>query len=268
MNEVPGPGQQPAGNPRGWSSRKQRTRWIREAEAEAEARARRQEVSADRPVRVRLVWDAGISSPVTRELGQAGQDWFRSLVSPDPGARKLPDVQDADFALSAEGGFVVDSPGLPHVAVRKTAEAIYVLLGRAPRWADGAPPLVPAAPAPHDTPVRVRLVWDAGISSPVTRELGQAEQDWFRSLVSPDPGARKLPDVQDADFALSAEGGFVVDSPALPHIAVRKTAEAIYVLLVPAPPHPVSPVKKFRPFDEPGPGSPVRKPGSGFSPTA
>ena len=181
MNEFPGPGQQPAGNPQGWSSREQRTYSIRKAQAEAEARARRQEVSADRPVRVRLVWDAGIPSPVTRELGQAEQDLFRALVNPDPGARQVLDMQDAGFTFSRGDGFVVDSPGLPQIAVGKAADAIYVLLGGAPRRADRAPPLVPATPAPRDTPVRVRLVWDAGIPSPVTRELGQAEQDLFRA---------------------------------------------------------------------------------------
>ena len=164
MNEFPGAGQQPAGNPRGWSSREQRTYSIRKAQAEAEARARRQEVSADGPVRVRLVWDAGIPSPVTKGLGQAEQDLFRAIVNPDPGARQVPDVQDADFTVCAGDGFVVDSPGLPH-------------------------------------------------------------------------------------------------------IAVGKTADVINVLLVPARLHPFPPVKTFRPFDEPGPGSPFRKPGSGFSPT-
>ena len=216
---------------------------------------------------MRIVWDSGISSPVTRGLRQAEWDCFRSLVSPDPGAAKVLDVQDAGFTLSRGDGFVVDSPGLPQIAVRRTADAIYVLLGGAPRWADRAPPLVPAAPAPRDTPARVRLVWDAEIRSPVTRKLGQAEQDLFRALVSPDPAARKVPDVQDADFMLSAADGFAVNSPALPHIAVGRTADAINVLLVPAHLDPFSPVTKFRPFDEPGSGSPVRKPGSGFSPT-
>ena len=228
----------------------------------------------DMPVLVRIVWDAGISSPVTRGLRQDERDWFRSLVRPDSDARKVLDVQDAGFTLSAGGGFVVDSPGLPQIAVRKTADAIYVLLDRAPRWADRAPPfvpaaparVVPAAPARPDTPVRVRLVWDARIRSPVTRELGQAGQDLFRALVNPDPGAREVPDVQDADSTLSAGDGFVVNSPALPRIAVGKTADAINVLLVPARPHPFPPVKKIRPFDEPGPFAPVRKLGFDFGP--
>jgi hypothetical protein len=219
------------------------------------------------PVRVRIVWDAGIPPPVTRGLEQAERDLFPSLVSPDPGARKVLDVQNADFTLSGADGFVVESPALPQiVAVRKIADAIYVLLDLAPRWADRAPPLIPAAPAPPDTPVRVRIVWDAGITPPVTRGLGQAERDLFRALVNPDPGARKVPDVQDADFPLSTGDGFVVNSPALPHIAVGKTADAINVLLVPARLHPFSPVKKISPIYEPEPGSPVRKPGSDFGP--
>jgi len=244
----------------------------------------------DMPVLVRIVWDAGISSPVTRGLRQDERDWFRSLVRPDSDARKVLDVQDAGFTLSAGGGFVVDSPGLPQIAVRKTADAIYVLLDRAPRFpaaparvvpaaparvvpaaparvVPAAPArVVPAAPARPDTPVRVRLVWDARIRSPVTRELGQAGQDLFRALVNPDPGAREVPDVQDADSTLSAGDGFVVNSPALPRIAVGKTADAINVLLVPARPHPFPPVKKIRPFDEPGPFAPVRKLGFDFGP--
>jgi hypothetical protein len=127
-----------------------------------------------------------------------------------------------------------------------------------------------AAPAGLDTPVRVRLFWDAGIRSPVTRELGQAEQVLFRALENPDPGARSVPDVQEADFTLSARDAFVVDCPALPWIAVGKTADAINVLLVPAcpDPSPFPPVKKIRPFDEErGPFSPVCEPGFGFGPT-
>jgi hypothetical protein len=115
-------------------------------------------------------------------------------------------------------------------------------------------------------PVLVRIVWDAGISSPVTRGLRQDERDWFRSLVRPDSDAREVPDVQDADSTLSAGDGFVVNSPALPRIAVGKTADAINVLLVPARPHPFPPVKKIRPFDEPGPFAPVRKLGFDFGP--
>jgi hypothetical protein len=230
--------------------------------------------------RVRLVWDAGISLslPVTRGLWQAERDWFRSLMSPGSGARNVLGVQDADFTLSAGGGFAVNSPALPHIAVRKSADAIYVFLGRVPRWADRAPTQAPAAPArpqvPADratwvaaaparpqAPVRVRLVWDAGISPPVTRGFEQAERDWFSS--------------QDADFTLSTGDGFVVISPALPHIAVGNTADAVNVLLVPVRPHPFPPVKDFLPYHDPpfsrvrkpGPGTPVREPGFGFGPT-
>jgi hypothetical protein len=126
MNEFPGPGQQPAGNPRGWASRATRTRWIEEAEEE---RARRQAVPADGPVRVRIVWDAGMPSPVARGLGQAERDWFRSPVGPGPlGPRTVREVQYVDFTLSVGDGFVVDSPALPHIAVGKIADAINVLL--------------------------------------------------------------------------------------------------------------------------------------------
>jgi hypothetical protein len=206
-------------------------------------------------------------------LGQAERDAFPSLVSPDPGARKVLDVQNADFTLSGADGFVVESPALPQiVAVRKIADAnadvIYVLLDLAPRWADGAPSLEPAGPARPDTPVRVRIVWDAGIPPPVTRRLGQAERDLFRALVNPDPGARKVPDVQEADFLLSTGDGFVVNSRPLPHIAVGKTADAINVLLVPprSPLFSFSPVEEIRPTRKPEPDSPVRNPGSGFRP--
>jgi hypothetical protein len=47
-------------------------------------------------------------------------------------------------------------------------------------------------------------------------------------------------DVQYVDFTHSTEDGFVVDSPALPRIAVGKTADAINVLLVPARPTPTA----------------------------
>jgi hypothetical protein len=118
------------------------------------------------------------------------------------------------------------------------------------------------SPPPADTPVRVRIVWDAAIPRPVTRGLGQDARDWFRSLMSPGPGPRGLRDVQYAEFTLSAGGGFVVDSPALPQIAVGKTADVINVLLVPARSDPFP----LRPYHDMGPGSPVRKPGSDIGP--
>jgi hypothetical protein len=207
---------------------------------------------------VRIVWDAGIPPPVAWELGQAERDKFRALVRPNPGFKVR------DFTLSAGDGFVLDRPPRPPIAVRKTADAIYMLLGRAPRWADRAPRLVAARPGPPDTPVRVRIVWDAGIPPPVARELGQAERDLFRALVRPDPGARKVPDVRYRDFTLSAGGGFVVDRQALPHIAVGKAADAVNMLLVPARPDPNPDPDSFplRPYDDMGPFSPVRKPES------
>jgi hypothetical protein len=226
---------------------------------------------------LRLVWDAGVSPPVTRGLWDDERDWFRSLVSPGSVARYVLGVQDAGFMLSAGGGFVVNSPALPHIAVRKRAGAIDVFLGRVSRGADRALPQAPAAPAgpmvpagralPQDRPagparpVRVRLVWDAGISPSVTRGFEQAERDGFHS--------------QDEGFTLSSGGGFVVNSPALPHLAVGTTVDAVIVLLVPVRPHPFPPVKEPRPFREPlfsrvrkpGPGSPVRERGFGFGPT-
>jgi hypothetical protein len=233
------------------------------------------EFPADWPVLVRIVWDAGISPPVTKGLRQDERDWFRSLASPGSGARKVLGVQYADFRLSAGDGFVVDNPGLPQIAVKiadrdpvaapaqtrvVSVDVIYVLLDLAPRWADRAPPLIPADPDPVAAPVRVRLVWDAGIRSPVTRELGQAGQGLFGALVNPDPGARGLPDVQYADFRPSAGDGFVVDNPELPEIAVGRTADVINVLLVPADPGPFPP---FRPYGDMGP-FPVREPGFDF----
>jgi hypothetical protein len=199
---------------------------------------------ADTPVWVHIVCDAGIASPVARELGQDEErDLFRALARLDPGAWKV-----RDFTLSAGDGFVLDSPARSQIAVRKTGDEVYALLGGEPRWADKAPPLVPASPARPSTPVRVRIVWDAGIPSPVARELGQPERDLFRALVSPDPDARRLPDVQYADFRLSAGGGFVVDNPELPQIAVGKNADAINVLLVPDRSDPF-PLGKLRPYD-------------------
>src|SRR5579859_8125560 len=88
-----------------------------------------------------------------------------------------------------------------------------------------------AGPARPDMPVRVRIVWDAGIPPPVARGLGQAERDLFLSLVSPDPGARKVRDVQYRDFTLSAGDGTALDRPERLQIAVGNFADAISVLL-------------------------------------
>lgn len=107
---------------------------------------------------------------------------------------------------------------------------------------DPRAPLVPAHPggsphpahpggSPPDTRVSVRIFWDAAIPPPVTRRLGEDEWDWFRSLASPGPDARKVWGMQDRDFTLSAGDGFVVDSPALPPIAVVKSAGVVNVLL-------------------------------------
>ena len=258
MNEFPGPGQQPAGNPRRPPTRSERDETIRKGqEEEKEERARRQAVLADGPVRVRIVWDAGMSSPVARGLGQAERDWFRSLVGPGPGAWKVRDV-----TKSALEGFVLDSPAQHQIAVQKIANTMIVFLGQAPRLADRGP--FAAAPAPRDTPPGVRLVWDVGMSSPATRKLGMAERDWFGSVRGPGPpGPHRVRDVQYLDFTLSAEDGFVVDSPALPHIAVDKTADEINVLLVPARPRDPLPFPpaEISPLHKPGPGSPVRNPG-------
>jgi hypothetical protein len=75
--------------------------------------------------------------------------------------------------------------------------------------------------------------------------LRQAERDLFRALVSPDPGARRLPDVLSVDFRLSAGDGFVVDNPELSQIAVSKAADGINVLLVPDRSDPFT----LRPYD-------------------
>jgi hypothetical protein len=127
----------------------------------------------------------------------------------------------------------------------------------------------PAAPASvPGTPVRVRIVRLARIPAPVARGLGQAERDLFRALARAGRGARKVPDVRDVDFTLSAGDVCVVDSRALPYIVVGKSADAINVLLVPDPPDPfsLSPVKEIAPVLKQEPDSPVRKPGSDFRP--
>ena len=256
MNEFADRGQ----NPR--LSRAQRDEVIREARDQAK---RPPPKSARFPaqVQVGVAWDAEISSSGVRWLRQAERDLFPALVSPDPATRKV-----WDCTLSNRDGFVVDSPAQPQIAVYKTDVAIYMLLGREPRWADRKPPLIPAAPAWPDTPVRVRIVWDAGIRPTVVRDLGQAERDLFRALLHQDPGARKVLDVQGGNFTLSTGAGFVVDSPELPHIAVGKTADAINVLLVPAgtDPFTLRPYQDIRPYHDMGPGSPVRKPGSDLGP--
>jgi hypothetical protein len=71
MNEFPGPGQQPAGNPRRLPTRSERTEMVRRLHEKDEERARGQAVPADRPVRVRIVWDAKIPAPVSYRLSTA-----------------------------------------------------------------------------------------------------------------------------------------------------------------------------------------------------
>jgi hypothetical protein len=305
MNEVDDPGHEPTDNPQRWSAKWFRetddspsssrpsvpdprdvTPAVPASPGGSSARDPRDVTPAvpaspggssarpDMPVRVRIVWDAAVLPPVARGLMQAERDWFLSLVSPGSGARKVLDVQDASFTLSGGDGFVVDNPALPQTAVGNFADATNVLVGRAPNRATRLEPARPAPstlkPArPADPPVRVRLVWDAGIAPPVARGLMQAERDWFLSLVGPNPGAHRVGDVQYMDFTLSAGGGFVVYGPGLPRIAVGKTADAINVLLVPDPPFPFSfsPVEEIRPTRRLEPDSPVRNPGSGFSPS-
>src|SRR5260370_773452 len=115
MNEFPGPGQQPAGNPRGGMSRAARSAAIRDAQRRPDAR-RAAASAGGTPGWVRVGEDAGMRSAVSGVLRQ-DEELFRALVGLDSGARKVPDVQDADFTLSAGGGFVVDSPALPQIAV-------------------------------------------------------------------------------------------------------------------------------------------------------
>jgi hypothetical protein len=112
-------------------------------------------------------------------------------------------------------------------------------------------------------PVRVRLVWDAAIRPPVTREWGEVEQDPFLPLAGPAGWPKPVRTVdaagehQAAAFTLSAGDGFVVDNPELPKIAVGRTADAINVLLVPARPDPdpepgpFSVVEEIRPYSDP-----------------
>jgi hypothetical protein len=211
----------------------------------------------DPPVRVRIAWDAGISSPVARGLGQNDRNLYRALMSPDSGAWKV-----RDDTKSAGDGFVLDTPAQSQIAVRKSEDVIMVLLGQVP-WPTDWVGLVPAAPARPDMPVRVRIVCEAGITPPPARGLGQAERNLFRSLASLGPGPGRVRDVQYVDFTLAAGNGFVVDSPELPQIAVGKTADAINVLLVsaaPGPdpdpgPFPLRPHGDMGPFCRPRPGT-------------
>ena len=78
----------------------------------------------------------------------------------------------------------------------------------------------------------------AGIPPPVARVMGQAAGDLFVSVVSPDPDAGEVQAVRCVDLALSAEGGSVIDSPALPQMADDATADVIDRLLAPDDPPP------------------------------
>lgn len=217
----------------------------------------------DPPVRVRIVWDAGIPPPVAGWLGQDDRGLLGALASPKSGAWQV-----RDFTKSAAPGFVLDIPAQRQIALRKGENVIMVLLGHVPRPADWAG-RVPAAPARPVMSVPVRIVWDAGITCPPDRGLGRAEWHVLRSLENLGPGPRTVRDVQYVDFMLSAGNGFVVDSQELPQIAVGKTADAINVLLIPAPPDPDPDPDHFllRPHHDMGPfGCPVRDPGSEFEP--
>jgi hypothetical protein len=122
----------------------------------------------------------------------------------------------------------------------------------------------PPSRGPANPPVQVRIVWDAKMPRPVTIELGQDERDWFVLLESPGTGPPRMQGAKYKDLTLSAEDGFVVDCSALSRIAVRRTADAINVLLIKPPPHPFPPpVKELFPVKEPR-SQPTRKPGLGF----
>jgi hypothetical protein len=182
-----------------------------------------------------------------------------ALVNPDPVAWEVEHV-----TKSARDGFALVGSARTQIAIHKSEGVIMVLLGQLPWPADWAGP-VPAAPARPDTPVRVRIVRDAEILPLIARELGQAEQALFGSLASLGPGPRTVRDVQYVDFTLAAGDGFVVDSPALPQIAVGKTADAINVLLIPAlsdrapDPDPDPDPFPFRPYGDMGPLSRSRR---------
>jgi hypothetical protein len=181
------------------------------------------------------------------------------------------DMQFWEFTLSRNDGFVLDSPALPQIAVGNFAGAINVLLGP-PRPPDRLP-LVPARPAWHGT-IRVRIIWDAGIP-PDIRRLGNAEWDLFSYVgynpVDADEVRRgvqhsKVWDVQCRGFTLSAEGGFVLDSPALPLIAVGNFAGAINMSLRPPRSDPPREAPPRLPVEPPLPHGPMgpfdRRPGS------
>ena len=229
-----------------------------------EERARRQAVLADGPVRVRIVWDAGMSSPVARGLGQAERDWFRSLVGPGPGAWKVRDV-----TKSALEGFVLDSPAQHQIAVQKIANTMIVFLGQAPRLADRGP--FAAAPAPRDTPPGVRLVWDVGMSSPATRELGMAERDWFGSLC----GARVRPALTGCGTCSiwtsrspqrTASWSIARHYPTSPSTRPRMKSTCCWFRLAPATPC-LSLPRRFPPFTSPDLALLFATRGSDFGPT-
>ena len=209
----------------------------------------------DTPVRVRIIWDAGIAPPVGRWLEQAERDLFLSLARPHPGARKVRDVQFRDFTLPAgdiflwaEGGFAFDSPAQHQIAVGKIGGVINVLLGH-PRLPDE---LVPAHPGTPDAPVLVRVIWDAGIAPPVARggwsrpsgSCFSCSRAWVPAPTTCgacSTGTSRSP--QEADLCSIARH--------CPPIAVGKSAGAVNVLLRwPPSPDPFLPVEPPR-YPEP-----------------
>ena len=109
----------------------------------------------------------------------------------------------------------------------------------------------------------------AGIPPPVARVMGQAAGDLFLSVLSPDPAAGEVQAVRCVDLALSAEGGSVIDSPALPQMAGDATADVIDRLLAPDDPPPSTrPSPSPEPPREPEvtPASPRRDPATSSPP--
>jgi len=260
MNEFPGPGQQPADNLPAWSG------WPNPVDPglpdtlppTLSSQPGSWTPPADRPVRVRLVWNGWPREIEGVRVRNVNTQTYSSVR---PTERLAADIRKAFAHFVAEDivAAVWPASGTGVGPPARSAELLNVTEEL----------LDPRLLAAEVVRVIVQIAAvHAGIPPFVARLMGQAAGDLFTELSSPDPSASKVQAVQYVDLALSAEDGSLINSPALPQIAAGETADAINWLLGPddpdtSPAQPASP-RARRPDTSPAePPSPFDQ-GFGF----
>jgi hypothetical protein len=212
MNELPGPGQQPADNLPPWSP------------MPSPAYPDDLPSTVLPPVQVRLVWN-GWPGPI-EGVRVCNVNTRTPSISVRLTGSVATDVCQAFAEFLADS--IVDAvrpvPSTGMAPPDSSAELLAVAEElRDPRILAGK--LVGAA-------VQVAAV-HAGIPLPVARVMGKAAQDLLISLLSPDPDANKVEAVQYVDLLLSAGNGSLINRPALREVVVGETADVIDKLLDP-----------------------------------